>query len=102
MSIGYLNYVNGIIYKKYVISFDWIKDSIKSNILLNEEPYECLDNCFTECISRKSRLSNNLFENFMFTFNDNNGEFYEENTNNLNYKLSQHDLTVIYFVLIKI
>ena len=95
------SYVYGILNKKFVLNFDWIKDSINNKIIQNEQNYECVDICFNELISQKSRLSNDLLENFVFTFNDNNNKNYYVEINKM-MKFSLEDIKVVillYFII---
>ena len=62
-------YVQGVAYKKYVVSFSWVTDCLKENKLLNEdnEKYDVLDPDANVSGSKRSRLRiKDLFENFAF------------------------------------
>lgn len=62
-------YIQGIAFKKYVISFQWVLDCLDENAILDEddEKYDVLDPDIFECGARRSRKRiTDLFENFAF------------------------------------
>ncbi|OXU17950.1 hypothetical protein TSAR_012801 [Trichomalopsis sarcophagae] len=64
-----LKYIQGIAFKKHVISFQWILDCLDENAILDEddEKYDVLDPEICECGARRSRNRvQDLFENFAF------------------------------------
>ncbi|XP_058789917.1 breast cancer type 1 susceptibility protein-like [Phymastichus coffea] len=62
-------YIQGIAFKKYVVSFEWITDCLAKNKLLDadDEKYDVLDPDIFKSGCRKSRQSTQkLFKNFVF------------------------------------
>lgn len=62
-------YIQGIAFKKFVVSYDWIVDCLKENRVLDEEDvkYEVLDPDILQSGSKKSiSEGRNLFEEFAF------------------------------------
>ncbi|KAK1134411.1 hypothetical protein K0M31_007203 [Melipona bicolor] len=62
-----LKYLQGIAHRKWVVSYQWVLDSLKEKRALNEELYEAVDCITLEAGPRKSRLrEKGLFEGFVF------------------------------------
>lgn len=64
-------YIQGIAYKKYVVSLEWIKDCVVGNKLVDpdDEKYDVLDPDTLISGSKRSRQSSQeLFRNFVFCF----------------------------------
>lgn len=62
-------YMQGIAFKKHVVSFQWIVDCLENDTLLNEdaEKYEVLDPDVLESGSKRSRLrTQELYRDFTF------------------------------------
>lgn len=61
-----LKYLQGIAYGKWIVSIDWVNDSLQRKELLNEDKYEVVDNLTLEEGPKKSRLrTKNIFEGFI-------------------------------------
>ncbi|XP_043464676.1 breast cancer type 1 susceptibility protein homolog isoform X2 [Leptopilina heterotoma] len=61
-----LKYLQGIAYGKWIVSIDWVSDSLQRKELLNEDKYEVVDNLTLEEGPKKSRLrTRNIFEGFI-------------------------------------
>lgn len=61
-----LKYLQGIAYGKWIVSLNWVYDSLQEKKLLNEENYEIVDNLTSEEGPKKSRLrEKNIFEEFV-------------------------------------
>ncbi|XP_043588813.1 breast cancer type 1 susceptibility protein homolog isoform X2 [Bombus pyrosoma] len=62
-----LKYLQGIVHRKWIVSYQWVVDSVKEKRLVNEEPYEVVDSKTLEEGPRKSRCrEKGLFEGFCF------------------------------------
>lgn len=62
-----LKYLQGIVHRKWIVSYQWVVDSVKERRLVNEEPYEVVDSKTLEEGPRKSRCrEKGLFEGFCF------------------------------------
>ncbi|CAL7939335.1 unnamed protein product [Xylocopa violacea] len=62
-----LKYLQGIVHKKWIVSYKWVVDSLSEGRLVNELPYEAVDSKTLEAGPRKSRLSEEgLFTGFAF------------------------------------
>ncbi|XP_043514474.1 breast cancer type 1 susceptibility protein homolog isoform X1 [Frieseomelitta varia] len=62
-----LKYLQGIAHRKWIVSCQWVLDSLKERRAVNEELYEVVDCITLEAGPRKSRLrEKNLFEGFVF------------------------------------
>lgn len=65
-----LKYLQGVAHKKWIVSFDWVINSLKENRLVNEESYEVVDSRTLEAGPRRSRLrEKDLFTEFVFFCN---------------------------------
>ncbi|XP_060813374.1 breast cancer type 1 susceptibility protein homolog isoform X2 [Bombus pascuorum] len=62
-----LKYLQGIVHRKWIVSYQWVVDSVKERRLVNEEAYEVVDSKTLEKGPRKSRCrEKDLFEGFCF------------------------------------
>ncbi|XP_017789807.1 PREDICTED: breast cancer type 1 susceptibility protein homolog [Habropoda laboriosa] len=62
-----LKYLQGIAYGKWIVSYQWVMDTLKERRLISEEPYEAVDSRTLEAGPRKSRLKEkDLFQGFAF------------------------------------
>lgn len=62
-----LKYLQGIAYGKWIVSYQWVIDSLREKKLVNEEHYEAVDCLTLEAGPRNSRLrQKSLFEGFAF------------------------------------
>ncbi|CAK9809000.1 Breast cancer type 1 susceptibility protein homolog [Anthophora quadrimaculata] len=62
-----LKYLQGVAYGKWIVSYQWVMDTLKERRLISEKPYEAVDGRTLEAGPRKSRLrENHLFEEFTF------------------------------------
>ncbi|OAD58095.1 Breast cancer type 1 susceptibility protein like protein, partial [Eufriesea mexicana] len=62
-----LKYLQGIAHRKWIVTYEWVVNSLRERRLVNEEPYEAVDSRTLEAGPRRSRLSEKrLFEGFMF------------------------------------
>ncbi|XP_076753348.1 uncharacterized protein LOC143424875 [Xylocopa sonorina] len=62
-----LKYLQGIVHKKWIMSYKWVLDSLKEGRLVDEIPYEAVDSKTLEAGPRKSRLGEkDLFAGFAF------------------------------------
>nr|XP_034184475.1 breast cancer type 1 susceptibility protein homolog isoform X2 [Osmia lignaria] len=62
-----LKYLQGIAHGKWIVSYQWVIDSLKERKLVNEERYEAVDCLTLEPGPRNSRLrQKGLFEGFAF------------------------------------
>ncbi|CAK9832607.1 Breast cancer type 1 susceptibility protein homolog [Anthophora retusa] len=62
-----LKYLQGVAYGKWIVSYQWVMDTLKERRLISEKPYEVVDGRTLEAGPRKSRLrENHLFEGFTF------------------------------------
>ena len=62
-----LKYLQGIAHRKWIVSYQWVLDSLKERRAVNEELYEAVDCITFEAGPRKSRLrEKGLFEGFVF------------------------------------
>ncbi|XP_033321315.2 uncharacterized protein LOC117217654 isoform X1 [Megalopta genalis] len=78
-----LKYLQGVAHRKWVVSHQWVIDSLKEKKLINEERYEVVDGATFETGPRNSRLrQKELFEGFTFLcigpYEDISVEQYEE------------------------
>lgn len=62
-----LKYLQGIAHRKWIVSYQWVLDSLKERRAVNEELYEVVDCMTLEAGPRKSRLrEKDLFDGFVF------------------------------------
>lgn len=62
-----LKYLQGIAYRKWVVGYNWVVDSMNQKKLLPEEKYEVVESTSHEPGPRKSRLRNHdIFDKFAF------------------------------------
>ncbi|CAK9806077.1 Breast cancer type 1 susceptibility protein homolog [Anthophora plagiata] len=62
-----LKYLQGVAYGKWIVSYQWVMDTLKERRLISEKLYEAVDGRTLEAGPRKSRLrENHLFEGFTF------------------------------------
>ncbi|XP_051169228.1 breast cancer type 1 susceptibility protein homolog isoform X2 [Leptopilina boulardi] len=61
-----LKYLQGIAYGKWIVTIDWVNDSLKNQKMLDEDKYEVVDNLTLEEGPKKSRLrTKSIFEGFI-------------------------------------
>ena len=62
-----LKYLQGIAYRKWVLNFNWVRDSMLNRKILNEEVYEVVDSVSLIPGARKARLGEpGPFQGFVF------------------------------------
>lgn len=62
-----LKYLQGVVHRKWIVSYKWIENCIKERKLLSEIPYEAITHGINGAGPRNSKLPDkNLFENFTF------------------------------------
>lgn len=62
-----LKYLQGVAYRKWIVSYQWVISCLAQKRLVNEEPYEAVDCGTREAGPRNSRLrQKGLFEGFVF------------------------------------
>ncbi|KZC13599.1 Breast cancer type 1 susceptibility protein like protein [Dufourea novaeangliae] len=62
-----LKYLQGVAYRKWIVGFQWVIDSLTEKKLISEERYEVVDCTTLEAGPRNSRLrQKDLFEGFVF------------------------------------